>query len=67
MGAVVDLLTAVPVVVIHAGAALPFLVLNVVLLGMIVPVVVLLAYGRERRATDTEEDACGENIFEQVM
>jgi hypothetical protein len=66
IGAVVDLLPAVPVVVIHVVAALPFLVLNVMLLlGMIVPVVVLLAYGHERSAADAEEDACGESFLEQ--
>lgn len=64
---VVDLLTAAPVVVIHVVAALPFLVLNVLLLllGMIVPVVVLLGYGQERRAEGAEEDACGESFVEQ--
>lgn len=64
-GAIVDLLTAVPVVVIHVVAALPFLVLNVVLLDMIVPVVVLL--GHERSAANAEEEKCGESFLEQVI
>jgi len=72
IGAVVDGLAAVPVVVIHVVAVLPFLVLNVLLLlavivmllGLIV-MVVLLSDGRERRATDAEEDARGESFLEQ--
>jgi hypothetical protein len=66
-GAVVNVLTAVPVVVIHVVAALPFLVLDVLLLlpGMIVPVFVLLSYGEEWSAADAEEDACGESFLEQ--
>src|SRR5581483_2637494 len=79
IGAVVDLLTAVPVVVIHVVAALPFSVLDVLVLlatiimtvvllllsSVIVVVLVLLGYGGERRAADAEEDECGESFFEQ--
>jgi len=73
IGAVVDGLAAVPVVVIHMVATLPILVLDVLLLGVIVltvdllrvMMVVLLGYKRERRATDAEEDACGESFLEQ--
>lgn len=68
IGAVVNLAAAVPIVMVHASAALPLFVLNVMLLlGMIVPVVVLLSYGREGRAADAKEDACGDSFIEQVM
>lgn len=75
IGAVVDLPTAVPVVVIHAVTGLPFPVLDVLLLAVIVVTVVLLemifvaivllGYDCERRAADAEENACRENFLEQ--
>lgn len=79
IGAVVDLLTAVPVIVIHVVATLPFPVLDVLLLvmivvtvvlllpGVIVVMIVLLGHGEEWSAADAEEDACGESFLEQVI
>lgn len=73
IGAIVDGLAAVPVIVVHVVSALPFLVLDILLLRMIVPLllalivvmVVLLGYDRERRAADAEKDACGKSFLEQ--
>ena len=66
-GAIVDLRTAIPVVVVHVVATLPILVLDVLLLlpGLIVVMVILLAYGEEWSAANAEEDACGESFLEQ--